>query len=362
MMKTPTMRSLRYLYTCRASLRSYTTSSTPSLQTWMEALTSKPPEITHDVIDTERASQLARILPTCQDTSEALKDDLPNGEVLSKGHHLVYFRPKFMLNDLGRDGSSTEYNAPPPFTRRMWAGGSMFWSSRHHLRIGERVTQAVSVPKVEHKKGMVFVYQKRVIYPATRSNGDLDYDEDEWAVKELRTHVFRQAEAVPVSAGPSSPSSASSGTIGRQSHFSFTYTPSSPLLFLFSALTHNPHKVHYDQSWTTTQEGHRAPLVHGPMSALLLIELAGRVGAHKTLKRFDYRATSPMVVGEEIGMRETWAEEGDLQLTTEQSGKVGMRAVARYAAETWYAFMSREHYESDIAYLFCPETGLVVTR
>ncbi|WWD15630.1 hypothetical protein CI109_100052 [Kwoniella shandongensis] len=339
------------------SFRSYTSttsssSAPPEIQTWIKEITSRPREITHDLIDTERASQLQRILPTRQDDRVGTDkdEDLRDGEVLPKGHHLVYFRPKFRLKDLGRDGSSTDYNAPPPYTRRMWAGGSVSWSTTNHLRIGERATQAVSVPKIEYKKGMVFVHQKRVLWPGIVSVDGIENEEEDqgWAVKEMRTHVFRQADTrkgddiTKVSTNPQAidstlpspsplPTPASSTT-----PYTFTYTPTTPLLFLFSALTHNPHKVHYDHPWTISQEGHPAPLVHGPMTALLLIELAsravtgGRGERGTSLDKFEYRATSPMVVDQEIGKSVTWTEDGKMELVAEQKGKVGMKAVASY--------------------------------
>ncbi|WVF72524.1 hypothetical protein IAT40_007341 [Kwoniella sp. CBS 6097] len=375
---------------------------------WISDLTSKPGKLSYDTIDVERASQLRRILPTRQDRPDTYAHDANAGDVLPCAHHLVYFRPKPMLRDLGKDGSSTEYNAPPPYTRRMWAGGKMMWSSdrTRMLRIGDEVTQVVRVPRVEFKKDMVFVQQQISIYSGKRFQDPEKTNEpgkDDWSVRELRTHVFRRTEpkvsstadcpipsaqadddaSADASASASAVQSAhpnikAPNLLSRDSHeqdqkdvsrhvrveapdsvssseiqapipsisfttssspssvsVSFTYEPDTPLLFLYSALTHNPHKVHYDHPWTIHEEGHPAPLVHGPLTATLLVELAYAAGERqgKTLTKFEYRATSPMVIDREIRMSGKRREDGPssrLDLSAEQGGKVGMTAVASF--------------------------------
>ncbi|WVQ77957.1 hypothetical protein IAT38_000037 [Cryptococcus sp. DSM 104549] len=311
----------------RADALSRTFYSAAAVDSWAASLMARPSQLTVDVVDVERASQLQRMLPTRQDCASV--NDLPIGTHLPRAHHLVFFRPKTMMRELGPDGSSTELNAPPPFSRRMWAGGSMTWSGVS-LAVGEPVTQALSVPRVELKKDMVFVYQRRVLYPGVK---DID-DGEGWAVQETRTHVFRPLQEAPAALtkkkDPTTPTSPTTST-SPPAPYSFTYLPTSPLLFLYSALTHNPHKVHYDKDWTVKREGHRAPLVHGPLTATLLVELAGQVKGRK-LKVFEYRATSPMVVDEEIALTGRWEKDGALKLEATQGGAVGMRATARYGS------------------------------
>ncbi|KGB80301.1 hypothetical protein I307_05788 [Cryptococcus deuterogattii 99/473] len=306
--------------------------STPAdLETWISSLTNREPEITHDFIDVDRSTQLLRVLPTRQ-----LGDyigDVPTGTHLCPGHHLIFFRPKPMLRDLGPDGSSVELNAPPPFTRRMWAGGSMIWSETNSLQVGSPVTQALNIPRVEHKKGMIFVHQQRVLYPGIQETASADG----WALKETRIHVFRAAQQAVNPVASADPSLAHSSHSHLDAHanrdddvpYRFSYTPTSPLLFLYSALTHNPHKIHYDQCWSIAKEGQRGPLVHGPLTATLLVELAGQVESKK-LKEFNYRATSPMVLDEEIRMTGRWSEDGVLMLEAKQGFKVGMKATATF--------------------------------
>jgi hydroxyacyl-ACP dehydratase HTD2-like protein with hotdog domain len=113
----------------------------------------------------------------------------------------------------------------------------------------------------------------------------------------------------------------------------FSYTPSSPLLFRYSALTYNGHKIHYDRDWTRNVEGHPDLVVHGPLTSTLLVELAARIAEEKgrRLVQFDYRATSPVYVDKEVRLSAGAESEGCLDMTAEQDGRIGMRATARLA-------------------------------
>jgi 3-methylfumaryl-CoA hydratase len=77
-----------------------------------------------------------------------------------------------------------DYNAPAPYLRRMWAGGSFVWPSSRSINIGDQITESTRVAKAEYKAGMIFVHQEKTF---TRR------DEDEVLVKEIRTHVYRPA-------------------------------------------------------------------------------------------------------------------------------------------------------------------------
>ena len=173
-----------------------------ALNRWIQKILSLPPTVAHETLNSFRARQLQRTLPTRVDTPLVADE----GNELPRGHHFVYFQSETPFAELGRDGSSTvrlpnpfpryrrvlmlkqEYNAPSPFLRRMWAGGSMIWNDKvPSLKIGETVTQAVRIADVEYKKGMVFVHQQRDIHTT-------EVEEGRWAVRETRTHVFRPDE------------------------------------------------------------------------------------------------------------------------------------------------------------------------
>jgi hydroxyacyl-ACP dehydratase HTD2-like protein with hotdog domain len=114
---------------------------------------------------------------------------------------------------------------------------------------------------------------------------------------------------------------------------SLVYTPTSPLLFRYSALTFNAHKIHYDIEWTRKMEGHPDLVVHGPMTATLLVERADKLAgdAGLQLQRFEYRATSPMYVDREITLQAVFDQRNKTALLwAEQDGNVGMKATATF--------------------------------
>jgi hydroxyacyl-ACP dehydratase HTD2-like protein with hotdog domain len=143
---------------------------------WMAMLTQSPPSVTTDVVDLERVSQLHRTLPFLTD------EPLPTeGQPLRPGHHLVYFQPRLQLGCLVKDGTSPvsrwpakrfyltrinthlpsqEYNALAPYSRRMWAGGSLEFHPTADITVGSTLMQTTSVASVEHTAVMIFVIRR----------------------------------------------------------------------------------------------------------------------------------------------------------------------------------------------------------
>ena len=149
-----------------------------------------------DTIDIFRVRQLYVTLPTRDETfkysysKSSLRLSFPKpteprlGDLFGLGHSLILFPPLVPLKRLGPDGTDPTYNSPPPYTRRMWAGGEFsFHDPWGHLglRIGDTVKSVTTVPNVDVKKdgSMVFVNQSRKLST-----------ERGLAVTEKRTHVF----------------------------------------------------------------------------------------------------------------------------------------------------------------------------
>lgn len=86
--------------------------------------------------------------------SELANEAPPVGTVLPACYHLAYFTPSQTEDQLGRDGTDTTFNAPHPFTRRMWAGGELEWcdGEEERLRIGQKVTETTSLLSAVGKK------------------------------------------------------------------------------------------------------------------------------------------------------------------------------------------------------------------
>ena len=163
--------------------------------------------------------------------------------------------------------------------------------SDQHLRVGEAVTRQSRVQTITEKSGgsgqLVFV--------------DVSHEtfgESGLSVREVQSIVYREA------AGPDaalSPSKAEQGHVdleGWSSHH--MVMPSEPLLFRFSALTFNSHRIHYDLPYAQGEERYRGLVVHGPLTATLLLDLARREFGDNALTHFTYRGLSPAICGEAL--------------------------------------------------------------
>ena len=95
------------------------------------------------------------------------------------------------------------------------------------------------------------------------------------------------------------------------SDFQFSLIPTSTLLFQFSALTFNSHRIHYDRDFARAREGHPDILVHGPLTSLMLLETLGLNldSKRQRIKKFSYRATSPMYPNREALYKGAWEQE-----------------------------------------------------
>ena len=189
------------------------------------------------------------------------------------------------------------------------------------LVCGEDMTEVQRVVNTSYKKGMIFVEQERRLY---RGSGS-DLNEDGWGVIENRTHVFREPDHA-LKTGAKDP------VAMPQTQYRFDYTPSQLLLFRYSALTFNGHRIHYDRQWAREKEGHKDLVVHGPLTATLLIQLAERVADDRGQKLvgFTYRATSPMYVDRPVALLAEPTAEG-AELLAFQEGRQGMKASAVYS-------------------------------
>ena len=93
-----------------------------------------------------------RHLPSLGSAVDLTKTTPPDGTPLPPGYHLVYFTPSDLEQDLGHDGTDRTFNAPEPFTRRMWAGGRMSWLPGSELRVGDTVQEHTTLLAATPKK------------------------------------------------------------------------------------------------------------------------------------------------------------------------------------------------------------------
>ncbi|KAI0020350.1 putative cytoplasmic protein [Xylariomycetidae sp. FL0641] len=234
---------------------------------------------------------------------------------LPPGYHLAYFTPTALEHELAADGSDASFNAPPPFTRRMWAGGSLRW--RGALKVDDIVKETTRVRGVEPKVGrdgteMLIVSVEKTFTPEHGS--PMVYVED------VRSWVFRLPNETPAPAADAAlrdavvqgPSTVRNVRPTAGEVYPTRWHRWSPVgLFRFSALTFNAHKIHYDPTWATSVEGHPACVVHGPLNLICMLDYWRDFCRPKTRGTpvnsiftgcIDYKAKAPLYVGEEYSI------------------------------------------------------------
>ncbi len=239
------------------------------------------------------------------------------GDVLPLLWHWLYFLPVARASMTGPDGHPRRGGFLPPveLPRRMWAGGRYLFA--RDLHVGEAITRRSTILDVTAKTGrtgtLVFV---KVGHEIVGEGGVAVFEEHDIVYRDLP----------PPDAEPPAPLAAPTDAAWRQ-----TIVPDDVLLFRYSALTFNGHRIHYDRRYVTQDEGYPGLIVHGPLIATLLMELYRRHDAH-ALAAFSFRALSPtfdiapfVVAGKPTPSGATlWAEGGD--------GGLRMQATAEWRA------------------------------
>ncbi len=195
---------------------------------------------------------------------------------------------------LGEDGHVDDGSFMPPLPdrRRMFAGGRL--QVHAPMRVGEPVERRTSLADAEVKSGrsgeMVFV---TVRHEFSRP-GQLLLTEEQQIV--YRSQPAGRARALHGNTPSATPGSGPGGPHGAEPvHRWRLETPATPpLLFRFSALTHNTHRIHYDHPYVTGVEGYPGLVVHGPLLALLLLEIPRRHLPERPVRAFRYRLTRPV--------------------------------------------------------------------
>jgi 3-methylfumaryl-CoA hydratase len=205
--------------------------------------------------------------------------DLPSpGDGLPALWHWVYLLERRRQRDLGPDGHPTSgIPAPPgPGRLRMFAGGRVLL--HEPLRFGEPATRTTRVVRTAEKEGrsglLTFVTVRSEIEQGGRP-----------AVVDEQDIVYRApGSTLPDRPGPPAAPAADDG---------LALDVDSVLLFRFSALTYNAHRIHYDTAYAA-QEGYPGLVVHGPLQALMMGELIRRSGVSLIGQEFAYRLVAPM--------------------------------------------------------------------
>jgi 3-methylfumaryl-CoA hydratase len=199
--------------------------------------------------------------------------------------HWLYFLPQHRQSEIGSDGHARRggFLPPVPLPRRMWAGGRLRWEAGNPLVVGDSVKRESRIAWVERKKGrageLVFVL---VAHRFSNAGG--------LALQEEHDIVYREAPVPGAVAPPPTP--AETGAPWQREA-----RPDEVLLFRYSALTFNGHRIHYDRSYVTQEEGYPGLVVHGPLIATLLVDLVRRQRPDAQFLAFDFKAQRPMFDG-----------------------------------------------------------------
>ena len=254
-------------------------------------------------------------LATCQQMEATLdlEPHLGNGDDLPPLWHWLYFHEGARQSKLGRDGHAEKGGFLPPVSlpRRMWAGGRFEFLAP--LSIGSIVEKKSAIKSVEVKSGrsgeLCFVTVQHQLNCS-----------DKLCIREEHDIVYREDPKPGDRSAP--PPEAKAGP-----DFSQTITPTPVMLFRYSALTFNGHRIHYDIDYCRDVEAYPGLVFHGPLTATLLLQLAIKNAGGKKLKSFEFRAISPLFDVAPFELR-GWSRSDQIELqAVNPDGGVAMRAV-----------------------------------
>jgi 3-methylfumaryl-CoA hydratase len=203
------------------------------------------------------------------------------GTALPPLWHWLYFLPLHRQSEIGPDGHARRggFLPPVPLPRRMWAGSQ--FEFRSPVRVGDAVERLSTIADVSAKDGrtgkLVFVKVRHEV----RCNGAADP-----AIVEFHDIVYRDARR-PGDVEPP-PQPADDGAAWQR-----VIVPDDVLLFRYSALTFNGHRIHYDRKYVTEVEGYPGLIVHGPLIATLLMDLVRRHAPDADVASFRFKAVRP---------------------------------------------------------------------
>jgi len=235
----------------------------------------------------------------------AMLDRAMPGEAMPQGFHWCLCLPDAPTASLGADGHPLRGESPasllpplPHLPRRMWASSKVEFLSP--IRLGAEIERRTTVQAIEAKRGgsgeLVFVTLRH----ETLADGAL-------AVREEQSLVYRAAAASDAPLAPP-PGKGRFDSAGWRAHR--LVVPSEALLFRYSALTFNSHRIHYDLPYAQNTERYRGLVVHGPLTATLLLDLAQRELGDNALRAFAFRGMSPAICGEELHLVMRQADAG----------------------------------------------------
>jgi len=238
-------------------------------------------EEAHDVVT---AGPLDRLSGTLD------RDDPPHadGDPLPPLAHWLFFLPSAPQSGLGPDGHPKRGGFLPPIhhlPRRMWAGSRVSFPGE--IRVGDRIVRRSTIASINEKAGKA----SPLVFVTVRH--EIGHADEPPAIIDEHDIVYRGIDASPTTALPKPT---------PHGEWRRTLVPDAVLLFRYSALTFNGHRIHYDRDYVTGVEGYPGLVVHGPLTATLLIDLVRRNAPAARIDAFSFRAVSPLFDGSPISV------------------------------------------------------------
>ncbi|MCE9642661.1 MAG: MaoC family dehydratase N-terminal domain-containing protein [Betaproteobacteria bacterium] len=268
---------------------------------------------TESVTDTVAAWPVTALSATLDRDDAAPK----TGDELPPGWHWLFFLEAKRASELGPDGHPKRggFLPPVPLPRRMWAGGRIEFLAP--LRIGDAIRRDSEILSVEPKHGrsgdLVFVTVRHTISAGKTA-----------AVREEHDIVYRDAAKAGDAPPPGKPAPQSAA-------WQRSLTGDPVMLFRYSALTFNGHRIHYDLDYVKNEEHYPGLIVHGPLQTTLLLDLCRRHAA-RPVKKLDYRALHPVFHSERFTVNGNPAADGaSAELwTANAAGNLAMAGTAYF--------------------------------
>lgn len=244
-------------------------------------------------------------------------DGIEDGATLPPLWHWLYFLSAEPRSKLGRDGHPEKGGFLPPVAlpRRMWAGGR--FEFHKPIVLGAPASRRSAIAAIQEKQGrsgpLCFVTVQHEISTASGI-----------CMTETQELVYRE-DARP----GDDPPARLAAPAGAQASESFT--PDPVLMFRFSALTFNGHRIHYDRDYARNVENYPDLVFHGPLTALLLARLASRLGENRHMKKFSFRAVAPLFVNRPFTLNAKPSAAGMELWAADNDGALAMTAVADFS-------------------------------
>ncbi len=224
--------------------------------------------------------------------------------------HWAYLLAPAPASRLGPDGHARtgQFLPPVPLPRRMWAGGRLAF--HHPLQLGEWARRVSTVTKIQEKHGRSGRFFLVTVTHRILAAGGV-------ALEEEQDLAYREEQAQATSPAPAA-------SPERSAADRCDVVEATPvLLFRFSALTLNGHRIHYDRPYAVEGVGYPGVVVHAPLLALLLLDAAER-RLGRGPAAFDYRAVAPLFEGETIRIEGALTEGGAEVWARSEDGRVAM--------------------------------------